>query len=203
VRAAAFIASRHSPLPPPPHPSHPAARSLERIGLLRGDRVPVDDVPPRADLGRALVLLLELVRVLPDVEAEDGRLPCLHRGRVLVRRRDDLERRRRHRLVDDEPRPAAAEDGRGRVREILLELVEGAEGVRNRVAERAGGRAAAARRGRRHPLREEAVVVHLPAARVADDAADDRGDLERGVGGERSGGKIRARGRGWRGSEGE
>src|SRR5688500_1583535 len=57
---------------------------------LRSDGVPVDDVPPRGKVVRTPVLVVEVVRVLPDVDPEDRRLPLHHRG-VLVRGRDDRE----------------------------------------------------------------------------------------------------------------
>ena len=46
------------------------AGCLEALGDLR----PVDGVPPRVDVVRTLVLVLQVVGVLPDVDAEQGRL---------------------------------------------------------------------------------------------------------------------------------
>ena len=43
-------------------------------GVPLGDLVPVDDVPPRLEVVRALVLVLEVVGVLPDVVAQQRRL---------------------------------------------------------------------------------------------------------------------------------
>ena len=59
--------------------------SLARSGglELRLDGVPVDDVPPGREVVRPSVLIVEVVGVLPDVDAEERRLP-LHHGRVLA-----------------------------------------------------------------------------------------------------------------------
>src|SRR5262249_41386530 len=81
-----FLA-RPSTLPPP---------------LVALRRVP--DVPPRFDVGGPAVLVLEVVGMLPDVDAEHGLLAVHHRV-VLVRRALDDELAA---LIDD-PRQAAAE----------------------------------------------------------------------------------------------
>ena len=47
---------------------------LDRAEAL-GDVAPVDHVPPRVDVVRAPVLVLQVVGVLPHVHAEQGRLP--------------------------------------------------------------------------------------------------------------------------------
>src|SRR5260370_30318900 len=56
------------------------------IGLLVAglDSLPVQGVEPGRDIVRALVLILQVVRVLPDVDAEDGP-HVLHVRAVLVR----------------------------------------------------------------------------------------------------------------------
>src|SRR5690606_12907868 len=100
----------------------PPARLLRRSVTL-GDVVPVDDVPKGGDVVGPQVLILEVVGVLPHVESEDRRL-ALHQGRILVRRAGDGELAA---LVDDQPRPAAAEAVCRSVRELLLEVVERAE----------------------------------------------------------------------------
>src|SRR3954451_13788341 len=56
-----------------------------------GDLRPVDRVPPGLEVRRARVLVREVVRVLPDVVAEQRRLSGGERG-VLVRRARDGER---------------------------------------------------------------------------------------------------------------
>src|SRR3954466_15359499 len=95
-----------------------AVRRLEPLRHL----VPVDHVPPRLEVVRALVLVLEVVGVLPDVDPDQRRLPSRDR-RVLIGRARDGEAR----AVVDQPRPAAAELAHaGRVH-LLLELIEAAE----------------------------------------------------------------------------
>src|SRR5436853_1926023 len=95
-----------------------AARGVEALRHL----VPVDDVPPRLEVVRALVLVLEVVGVLPDVDADQRRLARRDR-RVLVGRAGDHEPR----PVVHEPRPAAAELADARGVHLLLQLVEAAE----------------------------------------------------------------------------
>ena len=56
--------------------AHAACAALRRWYTRRRHRVPVHDVPPRRDVVGALVLILQVVRVLPDVEPEDRRA-CL------------------------------------------------------------------------------------------------------------------------------
>src|SRR5262249_2266158 len=60
------------------------------LGETLGDVVPVDDVPESVDVVGALVLVLEVVGVLPDVAAEQ-RHAAVGDRRVLVRRGDDGE----------------------------------------------------------------------------------------------------------------
>src|SRR5215210_6059918 len=100
------------------------ARCALSHGLLETlvDRVPVDDVPPRADVIGPAVLVLEVIRVLPHVEAED-RLLAFHQRTVLVRRALDDQLA----ACVDQPGPAAAEAGHASLRELLLEAVERAE----------------------------------------------------------------------------
>src|SRR5204863_8782493 len=63
---------------------------LPRGAEAARDLGPVNDVPPRVDVVRAPVLVLEVVGVLPDVHAEERGLPVGDR-RVLVGRGDDRE----------------------------------------------------------------------------------------------------------------
>src|SRR4029077_6691526 len=112
-----------------------SAGAGEALGPLEGlfvaavDLVPVDDVPEGLDVFGPAVLVLQVVGVLPDVEAED-RGVAADEGRVLVRQAVEHEP-----LVDaDQPRPAAAEVVQGHGVELALELLEGAEGVLDRLA---------------------------------------------------------------------
>src|SRR6266478_5492789 len=66
--------------------------------------VPVDDVPPGGEVVGTAVLVLEVVGVLPDVDAEQRHV-VVHQRRVLVRGRLDREAG----AVPDQPRPARAE----------------------------------------------------------------------------------------------
>src|SRR5262245_4309634 len=64
-------------------------------------RIPVDRVPPRRHVIRTTILVLQVVRMLPDIESED-RVLSVHQRRILVRRAGDRELA----AVVDEPRPA-------------------------------------------------------------------------------------------------
>src|SRR5436190_22956458 len=59
-------------------------------GEARGGGSPVDDAPPRVEIVLPPVLVLEVVGMFPDVDAEDRRI-AVHQWRILVRRRDDRE----------------------------------------------------------------------------------------------------------------
>src|SRR5829696_18882 len=126
------------------------------------DLAPVDDVPPRVDVVGALVLVLQVVRVLPDVDADQRRLAGRER-RVLVRRADD----RQPAAVVDQPGPAGAELVDAGLLDLRLEVVERAEGGVDRLAQGAVGLTAAVGA---HRLPEQRVVV-VAAAVVADGAA--------------------------------
>ena len=121
--------------------------------------VPVDDVPPRVDVVRALVLVLEVVGVLPDVDAEQRRLAAGER-RVLVGAADHGEAG----AVVDEPGPAGAELVDAGLLQRALEVRERAERGVDRVGQGAARLAAAVGA---HPGPEERVVV-VAAAVVAD-----------------------------------
>src|SRR3954467_8926574 len=87
----------------------PARPSVLRRSAVRGVEplrhlVPVDHVPPRLQVVRALVLVLEVVGVLPDVDPDQRRLAGGDR-RVLVRGAGDGEPG----AIVDEPGPAAPE----------------------------------------------------------------------------------------------
>jgi hypothetical protein len=149
-----------------------AARATGAEGLGRcqalGHLLPVDRVPPGVDVVGAPVLVLQVVGVLPHVDAEERRLPVGDRV-VLVRGRHDRESR----TVMHEPRPARAELADAGVLHLALEVVEGAEGVPDRSRQVAVGLAAPVRR---HRLPEER-VVEVAAAVVADRGALLLGDL--------------------------
>src|SRR4029453_5268801 len=63
---------------------------LSLLPKVIGGLVPVHDVPPGIDVVGAAVLVEQVVGVLPDVEAEDGRA-ALHHRVVLVGEGAELE----------------------------------------------------------------------------------------------------------------
>ena len=93
-----------------PDPSwwHIPPRQLRRSEPL-GDLVPVHDVPPGLEVVRALVLVLEVVGVLPDVVAQQRRRAVGERV-VLVGGAGDLQRCRRRARA----RPSRSRTGRRR-----------------------------------------------------------------------------------------
>lgn len=88
-----------------------------------GNGAPVDNVPDGAKVFGLAVLVLEVVGVLPCVDAQQ-RLQVAS-NRVLVRAGDDAEGARG--LVLDEPSPAGALDSSQRSVGLLLEVVKGAK----------------------------------------------------------------------------
>src|SRR4051794_23928618 len=84
------------------------------------NRFPIHRIPPCGQIIRAPVLVEQIVRVLPHIDAKDWRL-ARHIRVVLIRRAFDTELAR---LVDGEPRPAAAETSDAGFRELLLEFIE-------------------------------------------------------------------------------
>ena len=85
-------------------------------------KVPIHDVPPRGDVIRPLVLVLQVVGVLPDVEAEER---CAAVNSTACP--DWVWIRFSIPAVEDEPGPAAAEYVRARPGEVVLERGEAAE----------------------------------------------------------------------------
>src|SRR5690348_12202251 len=134
----------------------PAALRPTREALA--GRLPVDDAPPGVHVVVAAVLVLQVVGVLPDVDAQQWPA-ALRQGRILVGRAGDDQLA----VGGDQPRPAAAEPLHGVVLELGLERVEAAEVALDGVAERAGRLVAGVRA---HDLPEERVVV-VAAAVVA------------------------------------
>src|SRR3954468_9217235 len=128
------------------------------------DFVPVHHVPPRLDVVRTAVLVVEIIRVFPDIDAEEWCVP-FHQRAVLVRCRSHLELPA---LVLDQPGPPAAETLRSSVREFFLERVEAAEGGFDVVAEFPRGFPAFVRA---HDLPKEG-MVRMPTTIVADNAAN-------------------------------
>ena len=96
---------------------------LEHLEIF-GDLGPVDEVPEGVDVVWATVLVVEVVGVLPDIQAKDW-FVSEHDGGVLVGGGADMEFAFG---VEAEPRPAGAEAGGGLVGELFFEALEGAEG---------------------------------------------------------------------------
>jgi hypothetical protein len=130
---------------------------------------PVHHVPKRLQIIRALVLIFQVIRVFPNIHAEDDFAfhagdGFAHERVVLVRRRDYLQ----FAAVRDEPRPAAAETSDARRLELRLKIRERPERAVDRVAELARRRAAGL--GRENFPEER--MVPMTAAVVAHRAAD-------------------------------
>ncbi len=102
--------------------------------------------------------------MLPHVVAQDGEA-AFHQRIVLIRRRGDFQLARG---AFHQPDPAAAEAPNAGCLELLLEGVEAAERLVDRVRNLAGWLAAFARR---HDLPKHR-VIHVAAAVVAHDGAD-------------------------------
>src|SRR5262249_7565716 len=146
-----------------PAPGRKRLNGLLAAARLRqaiGDGLPVDDAPPGIDVVRPLVLVLQVVGVLPHVDAED-RCVALHQRAVLVRGAVDLQGL----AVPREPGPTAAEAARRGGLHLVLELGEAREGVVNRRFQLAARLPPAAFPRRRHDLPEHRMVM-MPAAVV-------------------------------------
>ena len=95
-----------------------------------GNFCPVDDVPPCADVIGAAVLVVEIVGVLPDIEAEDGFAEigicteAFHEWVVLVGRAGNFE----FAILQDQPCPARAETFCGSFTEGFFEIIHRAKG---------------------------------------------------------------------------
>src|SRR5207248_5151413 len=107
----------------------------------RIDRFPVQGVEPRGHVVGAPVLVLEVVSVLPHVDAQQRR-QLVHERAVLVGVALD---RQLSLPVRDEPRPAAAELPDRGLLQLLLELVIATDGGLDRVGDASRGVATAAR----------------------------------------------------------
>jgi len=103
-----------------------------------------------------------LVRMLPSINTQNR--PELPHYRVLVRIRPNLHTAGL--CVLDQPRPSTALDARERCVELLLERVQAAIAIVNRLAERARRRLAAALAGGRQVLPKEGVVDVAAAVEV-------------------------------------
>ncbi len=136
---------------------------VNNILAVLTDLVPVDHVPPVADVLGPAVLVLEVVGMLPNVKAEDGEhdliKDALHERIVLVGRADQLELVAG--LVDADPDPASSEEGArsGTSLEFLLHLIHGAEGLVDELLQLGRGLRLGGLVGGGHLIPEEGVVV--------------------------------------------
>src|SRR3984885_2111681 len=130
------------------------------LGLFKmlGRRIPIYDVPPRRNVIRPLVLILQIIRMLPNVEPEH-RLRLQRNRRVLVRRRVD----RQLSILHDKPCPARTKSSGASRGKLRLEFIERSERRFNRVAQRALRLAASALLH----LRPEERVIPVSAGVVA------------------------------------
>src|SRR5215211_1073151 len=66
-------------------------REIARLrSVVLGDRVPVHDVPPRLEVIGPAVLVLQVIRVLPHIDAKDRSI-AVHQRTVLIWRGDYFE----------------------------------------------------------------------------------------------------------------
>ena len=98
---------------------------LLSVGESLGNVGPVEHVEDGLDVGATEVLVLEIVSVLPDVNAKEGNESGGGLEGILVLASGDLELVGR--LIPPEPSPAAALDTAGLGRQLLLEGIKGAE----------------------------------------------------------------------------
>jgi len=136
-----------------------------------GDARPVDQVSSCREVVGAAVLVVEVVGVFSEVDAEDGGLG-IHQWVVLVGSGDDFDAV----AVEDESRSAAAEKFGCRVEEFLAEIFSGFEFFLDFFAEFLGGLGRGG--GERFP---EKTVVPVAAAVVADGWADGVGQHREGL----------------------
>ncbi len=142
-----------------------------KFGVAGVEELPVDDFGEGPDVLIPAVLVLEVIGVFPEIDAEED-LAALDEWGVLVGGRFEFEGTI---LVDAEPEPAAAEDAEGGLDEVFAGFlgIGGVEGLEKGLAEGvAGAGAFIATEG--FP---EQGMVDVAAGVVADGGADPFGDL--------------------------
>src|SRR6266851_3822466 len=107
----------------------PAEARLLQIFICE---IPVDQVPPRVDVLRPRVAIVDVVRMLPHVAGDYRRLSLPDRASCVMGR-DDLDRAV---LGAHQPCPSAAEVTVGDLAELFLERVETAERFLDRIGDR-------------------------------------------------------------------
>ncbi len=136
-------------------PSHRSERRAQNcLGIQLGDVVPVHQVlDERLEIVRAAVAVIDVVGVLPHIDAEDRGSAGDQRA-LAVRALGDDQLAVLHR----QPGPAGAELGDAGLDEIFLELLHRADVLDDLLLELAGNGAAAIRL---HPVPEVQVVIVL------------------------------------------
>src|SRR5437870_2600324 len=89
---------------------------------------PIHHIPPRVNVIRTTVLILQVIRVLPHIQSDHGKC-AFHKRRILIGGGDDFELVR----ALHQPHPAGAETTGAGGGELFLELIEAAEGALDRV----------------------------------------------------------------------
>src|SRR3984957_630781 len=112
-------------------------------GEILGHLSPVHRVPDCLEIIGATILILEVISVLPNIDAEDGLAFAsgdgfAHDRIILVGSRADFQ----FSPVDDQPSPAAAESAHACRFDLFLQSVKAAEGRRDCIAQGTGGGAA-------------------------------------------------------------
>src|SRR5207249_5524450 len=100
-----------------------ASSVTSAASVVLRDRVPVHHVPPSLKVIGAAVLILEIIGMLPHVDAEDRRV-AIHQRTVLIWRRNNFELSI---LVFNQPRPAAAKTAHASSSKFLFEFIKAAE----------------------------------------------------------------------------
>src|ERR1700741_344073 len=120
MRGTSGGAPRGTGAPPSSWLLAPALRHRFLISIA--DVVPIHHAPECFDILRTAVLMLQVVGMFPNIDAEQRHLMLRYRA-VLVRARGDFELF----PIQDQPTPAAAENFRGGFRELLFEFVVAGE----------------------------------------------------------------------------
>mmetsp|Transcript_4149 Transcript_4149/g.5400 ORF Transcript_4149/g.5400 Transcript_4149/m.5400 type:complete len:257 (-) Transcript_4149:13-783(-) len=134
---------------------------FSHVGKVLRNLIPVHNIPPVRDIFGATVLILEVVSMFPNINAENGEHNLignsLHERIVLVGCSHKFQPIRR----DANPHPSRTEERtrRGACLEGSLHLIQRSKGFVNRRLEFRAGLRLGGFIGRRHLVPEEGVVV--------------------------------------------
>src|SRR5437867_8256521 len=113
-----------------PFPTYPSTLNRTFMQNLSCEalshKVPVDHIEPGSDIIGPLVLVFEIIRVLPNIDAQQ-RMLALAQRRVLVRRRFNFQ----FPAFPYQPGPAAPKNFRGGFREFILKTTIASEAFFN------------------------------------------------------------------------